>query len=191
MTAGKSAPASTVDPLRFDNRQVPPEGCREACLYLVGEAPGKKEAEAGRPFVGHVGEALRDMMREAGINFARVRLANVIPFRPIERSSHDRLRNRTPTQTELRIYGQFVLDDLLVVRPAVICALGKSAASLFGISGQIDKARKRRFEFQGMAVRVTYHPGYVVRFGGEGSQLWKSAVRDLKGSWLQAKAARP
>ena len=72
--------------LRFDDRAVAPEGRLDACLYLVGEAPGRQEAEIGRPFVGPVGGALRDMMREAGIDASRVRLANAIPFRPIERS---------------------------------------------------------------------------------------------------------
>jgi DNA polymerase len=184
-------PEPAADPLRFDDRQVAPEGCRDACLYLVGEAPGKKEAEAGRPFVGPAGEALRDMMREAGIDFSRVRLANAIPFRPIERTARDRLRNRTPTKIELHAYGRSVLSDVKEVKPAVVCALGKSAAMLFGISEQIDKARKRSFEFEGTPVRVTYHPSYVLRFGRKGSRLWKSAVRDLKGCWLQAKAARP
>jgi uracil-DNA glycosylase family 4 len=130
------------------------------------------------------------MMRTAGIDFARVRLANAIPYRPIERSTRVRVRNRTPTRTELRTYGQAVLSDVLAVKPAVICALGKSAATLFGIAAEIDTARKRSFRFQGTPVRVTYHPSYVLRFGGQGSRLWKSAVRDLKRCWLQAQAPR-
>ena len=178
------------DPLCFDQRPVAPEGSSDACLYLIGEAPGGKEAELGRPFVGPAGEALRDMMRTAGIDFARVRLANAIPYRPIERSTRVRVRNRTPTRTVLRTYGQAVLSDVLAVKPAVICALGKSAATLFGIAAEIDTARKRSFRFQGTPVRVTYHPSYVLRFGGKGSALWKSAVRDLKRCWLEAQAAR-
>jgi DNA polymerase len=156
----------------------------------VGEAPGKKEAEAGRPFVGPAGEALRDMMREAGIDVSRVRLANAIAFRPIEWKARALLRNRTPTQAELHAYGQSVLSDVLRVKPTVICVLGKSAANVFGISGQIYKLRKRSFGFHGTPVRVTYHPSYVLRFGGRGSRLWKSTVRDLQGYWLEAQAAR-
>ena len=190
MTSAKPTLPPTPD-IGFDKRHVAPEGSSNACLYLVGEAPGGKEAELGRPFVGPAGEALRDMMREAGIDFSRIRLANAIPFRPIERSGRDRLRNRTPTQTELRTYGQSVLSDITEVKPAVICALGKSAATLFGIARQIDKARKQSLGFQGTPVRVTYHPSYVLRFGGKGSPLWRSAVRDLKRCWLQAQTARP
>ena len=82
------------------------------------------------------------MMREAGIDFSRVRLANAIPYRPIERSTRGRLRNRTPTRTELRTYGQSVLSDVATVKPAVIVALGKSAAMLFGVSIPVEQARK-------------------------------------------------
>jgi DNA polymerase len=130
------------------------------------------------------------MMREAGIDVSRVRLANAIAFRPIEWKARALLRNRRPTQAELHVYGQSVLSDVLEVKPAVICVLGKSAASVFGISGQIYKLRKRRFGFHGTPVRVTYHPSYVLRFGGKGSRLWKSTVRDLQGYWLEAQAAR-
>ena len=54
--------------LRLDDRSVAPEGSLKARLYLVGEAPGRHEMETGRPFVGPVGAALLDMMREAGID---------------------------------------------------------------------------------------------------------------------------
>ena len=189
MTPAKPTPGSSPHPLGFDKRPVAPEGSSNACLYLVGEAPGAKEAELGRPFVGPAGEALRDMMREAGIDFSRVRLANAIPYRPIERSTRGRLRNRTPTRTELRTYGQSVLSDVATVKPAVIVALGKSAAMLFGVSIPVEQARKHDVLFDHITVHVTYHPSYVLRFGGKGSALWKSAVRDLKGCWLQAQVA--
>lgn len=175
--------------LSFDSRPVAPEGSIGACLYLIGEAPGRKEAEAGRPFVGPAGEALREMMREAGIEPSRVRLANAIPLRPIERSAQGRLRNRTPTAKELRTYGQSVLCDVLKVKPAMIGTLGKSAAILFGVSTPVDQARKQVFQFKRIPVRVMYHPSYVLRFGGRGSSLWQSAVQDLHSVWKAAQRA--
>jgi uracil-DNA glycosylase family 4 len=184
-------PSSLPDRLKFDSRPVAPEGSSDACLYLVGEAPGNKEAEAGRPFVGPAGEALREMMREAGIDSSRVRLANAIPYRPIERSAHGRLHNRTPTQKELRTYGQSVLCNVMKVKPAVIGALGESAAKLFGVvSMPVNQARKQVFQFKRIPVRVTYHPSYVLRFGGRGSSLWRSAVQDLTQVWIEAQKAR-
>ena len=174
------------DPRRFDARAVMPEGNPAPRVYLVGEAPGRQEAEAGRPFVGPVGTGLRDMMREAGMNQSQIRLANALPFRPIQRSPHRRLRNRKPTGKELRDYGATVLADIVSVRPKLIIALGKSAASLFGASTTIDRARKRVFCLEGVPVRITYHPGFVLRFGGRGSQLWRTAVRDLRTYWKQS-----
>jgi DNA polymerase len=189
VTPEKPTLGPVPDTLGFDQRPVAPEGGSNACLYLVGEAPGGKEAELGRPFVGPAGEALRDMMREAGIDFSRVRLANAIPYGPIEPSTRVGLRNRTPTRTELRTFGQSVLSDVATVKPAVIVALGKSAAMLFGVSTPIEQARKHAVVFDGTPVHVTYHPSYVLRFGGKGSRLWRSVVRDLNRSWIEAQAA--
>jgi len=174
---------TTID---FDPRPVAPEGAASACLYLVGEAPGAKEAELGRPFVGRAGEALREMMRSSGIDTSRVRLANAIPYRPIQRSPQGRVTNRTPTKAELHTYGQNVLNDILAVQPNVIGALGKSAAMLFGVSAPLDQARKERFQYKHIPVQVTYHPSYVLRFGGRGSTLRRSAVEDMTNLWLKA-----
>ena len=171
------------DPRRFDPRLVRPEGSAAARVYLVGEAPGCQEADAGRPFVGPAGTALRDMIRKAGMDESEIRLANALPFRPIERSAKRALRNRRPTEKELRDYGPIVLADIATVRPKLIIALGKAAGSLFGARTTIERARRKVFCFQGIAVRVTYHPGFVLRFGGRGSRLWRTAVHDLRTFW--------
>jgi hypothetical protein len=84
------------DRRRFDARVVMPEGSQAPQIYLVGEAPGRQEAEAGRPFVGPAGTALRDMIREAGMEDAQIRLSNALPFRPIERSAMRLGRPRPP-----------------------------------------------------------------------------------------------
>ncbi len=148
-----------------------PEGSSVACLYLVGEAPGRQEAEIGRPFVGPLGEVLHDTLSEAGIDASRARLANAIPYRPIERSPRGRCRNRRPTDNELRTFECHVLGDIAKVHPRVIGAKGKSAAKLFDVSVPVEQARRRRFRFQDIPVRVTYHPSFVLRFGGRGSAL--------------------
>jgi DNA polymerase len=172
---------------RFDKRAVAAEGSTGACLYLVGEAPGRREAVTGRPFVGPAGQALRDMMRESGVDASQVRLANAIPFRPVERSQTGSDRNRRPTKQELEIYGRLVLADIASVRPRFIGALGRSAAALFGAPMPVKQARGRHFQFRGIPVRVTYHPAFVLRFGGRGSRLWRSTVLDLSRFWSEAR----
>ena len=159
-----------------------PEGSLAPRVYLVGQAPGRQEAEAGRPFVGRAGAALRDMMREASMNQTQIRLANALPFRPIERVKRG-IRNRRPTRKELRDYGPIVLADIAAVRPKLIIALGRSAASLFGASATISSARGQVYCFRHIPVRVTYHPGFVLRFGGRGKRLWRATVRDLRTYW--------
>jgi uracil-DNA glycosylase family 4 len=92
------------------------------------------------------------MMREAGIDASRVRLANAIPFRPIERSPGGGVRNRPPTEKELRTYGRALLRDIETVQPKVIGALGRSAAMLFGITTPIERSRRRTFQFRNVPV---------------------------------------
>ena len=126
------------------------------------------------------------MMRETGIDASRVRLANAIPFRPIERSRSGQFRNRRPTAKELRAYGGPVLADITKVQPKIVGALGNAAGMLFGASMPLQRSRRRTFQFQNIPVRITYHPGFVLRFGGRGSALWRSAVRDLRSFWSEA-----
>jgi uracil-DNA glycosylase len=126
-------------------------------------------------------------MREAGIDPSRVRLANAIAFRPLERSPRGGFRNRRPTEKELRTFGRSVLNDITKVQPKLIGALGKSAAALFGVSLPVEQARRQSFRFQDIPVRVTYHPGFVLRFGGRGSALWRSGVGDLRRFWREAR----
>jgi DNA polymerase len=135
--------------------------------------------------------ALRDMIREAGMEDTQIRLANALPFRPIERSARRGLRNRRPTEKELRDYGGLVLADITTVQPSIIIALGKSAACLFGATTTIENARRKAFCFEKIPVRITYHPGFVLRFGGRGSPLWRTAVRDLRTFSKQKKSYPP
>ena len=172
---------------QLDPRRVAPEGpFRHPRLYLVGEAPGVEEAEQGRPFVGPAGSALRKMLEEAGINLGQLRLANVIPFRPIEYCKGRKLRNRTPTLEEIDHYGAAVLADIRRSRPGVVVALGSTAARLFGASRPIRASRKAKVQFGGCPVCITFHPAYARRFGGSNGDLWRKTVADLRRAWEES-----
>jgi len=160
------AEASAANKL-LDHRRVAPQGrFRRPRLYVVGEAPGAVEAAQGKPFVGPAGNALRKMLKEGGIDPGQLRLANAIPFRPIEHSKDCKPRNRSPTTEEIQCYGAAVLTDIRRSRPGVIVALGSTAARLFGASQSIRAARKAKSQFEGHPLRVTFHPAYVRRFNG-------------------------
>ena len=144
------------NPKQFDRRHVPPEGPLEAPrLYLVGEAPGATEAEMGRPFVGPAGKTLRRLLSEAGADLAHVRISNAVPYRPIVRAEAGIIRNRKPSVREIRHFGKAVLADIAHTKPAVIVALGASAATLFDVPLPITEARLGSFLFDGTLLRVT------------------------------------
>jgi DNA polymerase len=169
---------------RLDQRRVAPKGLfRRPRLYLVGEAPGAEEAEQGRPFVGPAGCALRKLLEQAGIDLRQLRLANAIPFRPIEYTKKSKLRNRTPTIEEIDHYGAAVLTDIRRSKPRVVVALGSTAARLFKASRSIRASRKARLQFDGRPVQITFHPAYVRRFGGASGDDWRKMVADLRRAW--------
>ena len=169
---------------RFDPRFVAPEGrAHRPRLYLVGEAPGEAEAEAGRPFVGPAGQTLRKMMGAAGIDPAQVRLFNAIPYRPIASGKAGAPHNRAPTRAEIERFSACLLDDIARRQPGAILALGKSAMAAFGIRAPIERARERAFRHAGIPLLVTYHPQYVTYRGGEGGAIWRVAVGDLARAW--------
>ena len=169
---------------RFDPRLVAPEGrAQHPRLYLVGEAPGEAETEAGRPFVGPAGQTLRRLIRAAGIDPAQLRLCNAIPDRPLTPGKAGASRNRAPTRTEIERFSACLLHDIERSEPGAILALGRSAMAALGIHGPIAAARRCAFRHAGTPVLVTYHPQYVAYRGGEGGPVWRAMVRDLSDAW--------
>jgi DNA polymerase len=96
------------------------------------------------------------MIREAGIDEARVRLANAIPFRPIASNIGGPVSQPNAHRERTQSHGQSVLGDIAKVQPKIIGALGKSAAMLFGASMTVQRSRKRTFQFQNIPVRITF-----------------------------------
>lgn len=180
-------PPQEPSPEQFDRRHVPPEGSSEAPrLYLVGEAPGAKEAQMGRPFVGPAGKALRKLLAEVGVDLSQVRISNAVPYRPIARTEAGNIRNRKPTIREIRHFGKAVLADIAHVKPAVIVALGTSAATLFDVPLPLAEARLGSFQFDGTLLRVTYHPAYLLRAADKKASLWQQTRSDLQQCWNEA-----
>ena len=103
------------------NKAVPGEGSPQAPLVFVGEAPGASEDAKGRPFVGRSGNLLTDII-EKGMKLPRadVFICNVVKCRPPE--------NRVPSPDEVRICEPYLLRQLEILKPQVICALGAVAA---------------------------------------------------------------
>ncbi len=150
------------------------EGPEKARIMVIGEAPGREEDETGRPFVGPSGELLTRMLAAIGLTRNEVFITSVVKCRPP--------RNRAPEQAEIAACTPFLLDQIRVIAPEFILALGLVAAStLIGRKAPIRSFRGKFHEMNGIKVIVTYHPAYLLRFQGERLlALKREAWQDLQ-----------
>lgn len=150
------------------------DGSPTADLVFVGEAPGFNEDRQGLPFVGRAGKLLTDII-EKGMKMQReeVYICNVLKCRPPE--------NRDPTLEEKRQCEPYLLRQLELVRPKVICALGGHAAkTLLQTDESTGRLRGKWHFYHGIPLRVTYHPAYLLRSPGEKSKTWEDIQEIMK-----------
>ncbi len=158
------------------------EGDPCAALMVVGEGPGETEDKLGRPFVGRAGELLDKMLLSIDLPREDVFICNTVKCRPTLDNGH-RLANRAPTPDEMRNCRPYLDQQIEVIRPRVILALGAPAAKSFmGEKFSITKQRGQWFEGpSGIPVIATFHPAYVLRqTGGAMTEVKKLVWSDLK-----------
>jgi uracil-DNA glycosylase family 4 len=95
------------------------EGDPDADIMFIGEAPGREEAETGRPFVGNAGRVLDSLLESIGISREDVYITNVVKDRPPG--------NRNPRVQEIEVYVPFLLRQIEIIQPDVIATLGRFA----------------------------------------------------------------
>jgi DNA polymerase len=163
--------ACTCCPLyRTRTRHVFGDGSAQARLVFVGEAPGRDEDLQGKPFVGAAGQLLTKMITAMGLRRDEVYICNVLKDRPPN--------NRIPQPEEIEACRPFLLEQLAIIRPAVICTLGSIAAkTLLGPSLSITKSRGQRHEFQEIPVIPTFHPAYLLRNPDAKKLVWQDLKR--------------
>lgn len=136
------------------------EGDPEARLMFVGEAPGEDEDRSGRPFVGRAGQKLNEIIRAMGLQREGVYIANILKSRPPQ--------NRTPLPDEVQGCGPYLREQIAIISPAVIVALGGPAMKfLLDTETGITKMRGRWGEYLNLAISIpvmpTFHPAYLLR----------------------------
>jgi DNA polymerase len=133
------------------------DGNPDAELMFIGEGPGVEEDRRGLPFVGRAGELLTSMIEKGlGISRGEVYICNIVKCRPPE--------NRTPLADEASACRPFLDGQIAAVRPRVIVALGKPAASqLLGRDVSITRIRGIWHEYRGIPLMPTFHPAFVLR----------------------------
>lgn len=156
------------------------DGSSRADLVFVGEAPGENEDRQGVPFVGRAGELLTQIIT-GGMKMQRadVYICNVIKCRPPN--------NRDPKPDEKAACEPYLIRQLELIQPKVICALGRHAAnSLLKNDETTGKLRGSWHFYQGIPLRVTYHPAYLLRSPSEKRKTWadiKEVMKVLNGEY--------
>ncbi len=147
-------------------------GNPNADVLFIGEAPGRDEDLQGEPFVGRAGQLLDKIL--AAIHFDRkvIYIANILKCRPPN--------NRDPQPDEMAMCTPYLLEQIHLIKPKIICALGRIAAqALLQTTTPIGKLRGQWHEFQGVPFIVTYHPAALLRFPAYKKDVWDD-VRMLR-----------
>ncbi|MCH8149226.1 MAG: uracil-DNA glycosylase [Planctomycetes bacterium] len=154
------------------------QGDPNARLVFVGEAPGYEEDKTGQAFVGRAGQLLTKMILAMGLSRDEVFICNVLKCRPPN--------NRDPSADEILSCSPYLRDQLRIIRPEVMVALGAPAAkTLLNTTQSIGKLRGRFHDYElggplededTVPLMPTYHPAYLLRSPGEKAKAWE----DLK-----------
>ncbi len=151
---------------------VPGEGDPKAGLVCVGEAPGAKEDETGRPFVGQAGQLLTKILAAIDLTREQVFICNVLKHRPPG--------NRNPAPGEVEACSPYLIRQLELIKPKVIVAFGTFAAqTLLQTKAPIGQLRGLVHRYHGIPLVVTYHPAALLR-----NPAWK------RPTWEDVKLAR-
>ena len=144
------------------------EGNHDAKIVFVGEAPGQKEAETGRPFCGAAGKVLDDLLKSVGLNRKDVYVTNVVKDRPPN--------NRDPEPVEIELYSPFLWKQIGIIQPQVIATLGRFSMKFIlekfdlpekdqSISVLHGKALDAIADYGPIVVLPLYHPAVTLHGG--------------------------
>ncbi len=153
-----------------------------ADLMFVGEGPGCEEDRQGLPFVGRAGQLLTRIIEAMGLKRKDVYIANIVKCRPPN--------NRNPLPAEMLSCDGHLARQIDVIRPGVICALGKVAAqALLKTQEPISRLRGRFFLYRHGAIKVmpTYHPAYLLRNPQDKRLVWQDVKKIMAELGLKTK----
>tara|TARA_B100001996_G_scaffold377854_1_gene361106 strand:- start:335 stop:1039 length:705 start_codon:yes stop_codon:yes gene_type:complete len=149
------------------------DGNIKSPLMIVGEGPGQKEDEIGKPFVGDAGNLLNKMLKAINIERDNIYITNVINYRPPN--------NRKPEKNEINRYSEFLKEHISIIDPKILILMGSTAMeAILGSNKQISKERGQWKEViikqKNYKTIVTFHPAYLLRKPDQKKFSWE----DLK-----------
>jgi uracil-DNA glycosylase family 4 len=144
-------------------------GDPQADIMFVGEAPGAEEDRQGVPFVGASGQLLTRMIEAIGLTRDEVYIANVVKCRPPN--------NRDPKPGEIVSCEPYLIRQIELIKPQIICTLGRFAAqTLLKTTESMGRLRGKVFDYHGVKLIPTYHPAALLH-----NAQWKQPTwEDLK-----------
>ena len=138
-------------------------------IMIVGEGPGQKEDELGKPFVGDAGQLLNKMLAAINLKRENVYITNVVNYRPPN--------NRKPEPAEIIRYSEFLREHISIIEPKILILMGSTAMeALFGSKIKISKERGVWKEIiinnKTYLTIITFHPAYLLRQADQKKYSW-------------------
>ena len=163
---------STISECKLKNNSnniVFNDGNINSPIMLIGEAPGQKEDELSKPFVGEAGSLLNKMLSAINLDRKDLYITNVVNYRPP--------LNRKPDSNEIRRYSEFLLEHVDIIKPKIIILLGSTAMeAFFGSNLKISKERgiwkEMLIKDKTFLTMVTFHPAYLLRQNDQKKYSW-------------------
>ncbi len=139
------------------------EGSAQAEAVFIGEAPGAKEDQTGRPFVGAAGKFLDEMLASVQLDRANVYITNIVKYRPPA--------NRDPLPAEIQAFMPYLKQQLAIIQPLLIVFLGRHSMNVFLPELRISQAHGQPISNAGQTYLPLYHPAAALYNGGMRSTL--------------------
>ena len=151
------------------NQLVFSDGNFRSKIMLIGEGPGQKEDEIGKPFMGDAGKLLNKMLAAIDIKRESIYITNVVNYRPPN--------NRKPTTAEINKYSKFLYEHISIINPKILIIMGGTAME--ALIGNNFKISKERGIWKDVIIKgktylsiVTFHPAYLLRQPDQKKYSW-------------------
>ena len=145
------------------------DGDPQSPIMIIGEGPGQKEDEMGKPFVGDAGALLNKMLEAINIKRPNIYITNVVNYRPPN--------NRKPEPSEINRYSAFLREHINIINPKILILMGSTAME--ALFGQTLKISKERGKWKELIVNqntyetiLTFHPAYLLRQPDQKKYSW-------------------
>jgi uracil-DNA glycosylase len=157
--------------IKLDSNIVFGEGSINSRILFIGEAPGAKEEELGRPFVGRSGKLLDKSLEEIGLSREDVYITNIVKKRPPD--------NRDPNNKEINTYSPYLKREIEIINPKIIVTLGRFSLNYFIPEVKISESQGNLLKLNNLSIFPIFHPAAAMRSSRRMVEF-KNSFKELK-----------